>query len=56
MKLVFCLFLLQRYGCPTIDEIEEFSREFKKRLDEAGATKVVPDDLALEVKKKEFPP
>ncbi|KAL1218487.1 hypothetical protein V5N11_001655 [Cardamine amara subsp. amara] len=41
--------LSNEYGCPTIDEIEEFSREFKKRLDDAGATKLVPEDLALEV-------
>lgn len=33
-----------------MDELEEFSRELKKRLDDAGAAKVVPEDLALEVK------
>ncbi|VVA94571.1 unnamed protein product [Arabis nemorensis] len=41
--------LSNEYGCPTLDELEEFSREFKKRLDDAGAAKVVPEDLALEV-------
>lgn len=34
-----------------MDELEKFSRGFKKRLDDAGAAKVVPEDLALEVKK-----
>ncbi|RID74755.1 hypothetical protein BRARA_B01841 [Brassica rapa] len=37
------------YGCPSMDELEEFSREYKKRLDDAGDAKVVPEDLALEV-------
>lgn len=34
-----------------MDKLEEFSREFKKRLDDAGAEKVIPEDLALEVKR-----
>jgi len=34
-----------------MDELEEFSREFKKRLDDAGAEKVIPEDLALEVQR-----
>jgi hypothetical protein len=38
-----------------MDELEEFSREFKKRLDDAGAEKVIPEDLALEVKKSLSP-
>ncbi|KAJ0242811.1 Uncharacterized protein family UPF0090 [Hirschfeldia incana] len=37
------------YGCPSMDELEEFSREYKKRLDVAGDAKEVPEDLALEV-------
>ncbi|KAG7586385.1 Ribosome maturation factor RimP N-terminal [Arabidopsis thaliana x Arabidopsis arenosa] len=41
--------LSNEYGCPTMDKLEEFSREFKKRLDDAGAAKLVPEDLALEV-------
>ncbi|ESQ28330.1 hypothetical protein EUTSA_v10018935mg [Eutrema salsugineum] len=41
--------LSNEYGCPTMDELEKFSREFKERLDDAGATKAVPEDLALEV-------
>lgn len=32
-----------------MDEMEEFSREYKKRLDEAGALGKIPEDLALEV-------
>lgn len=38
-----------------MDELEEFSREFKKRLDDAGDAKLVPEDLALEVQKESFP-
>lgn len=38
-----------------MDELEEFSREFKRRLDDAGGAKVVPEDLALEVQKESFP-
>ncbi|XP_016443615.1 uncharacterized protein LOC107768953 isoform X1 [Nicotiana tabacum] len=38
-----------RYGCPSMDEMEEFSRQYKKMLDEAGALGKIPDDLALEV-------
>ncbi|MCD7445937.1 hypothetical protein HAX54_024638 [Datura stramonium] len=41
--------LPNEYGCPSMDEMEEFSREYKKRLDEAGALGKIPDDLALEV-------
>ncbi|CAH8327121.1 unnamed protein product [Eruca vesicaria subsp. sativa] len=37
------------YGCPSMDELEEFSREYKRRLDEAGEAKAIPEDLALEV-------
>lgn len=35
-----------------MDELEEFSREYKKRLDVAGDEKVIPEDLALEVYKE----
>lgn len=38
-----------RYGCPSMEEIESFSRQYKKRLDEVGARGEIPDDLALEV-------
>lgn len=32
-----------------MDEMEEFSRQYKKRLDEAGALGKIPEDLAIEV-------
>lgn len=38
-----------RYGCPSMDEIEDFSQIYKTRLDEAGEQGEIPDDLALEV-------
>lgn len=41
--------LSHEYGCPSMEEIESFSREYKKKLDEVGATGEIPDDLALEV-------
>ncbi|XP_016443616.1 uncharacterized protein LOC107768953 isoform X2 [Nicotiana tabacum] len=41
--------LPNEYGCPSMDEMEEFSRQYKKMLDEAGALGKIPDDLALEV-------
>ncbi|XP_059317162.1 uncharacterized protein LOC132067826 [Lycium ferocissimum] len=41
--------LPNEYGCPSMDAMEEFSRQYKKRLDEAGALGKIPDDLALEV-------
>ncbi|KAG8366463.1 hypothetical protein BUALT_Bualt17G0082600 [Buddleja alternifolia] len=37
------------YGCPSMDEIESFSRQYKEKLDEIGARGEIPDDLALEV-------
>lgn len=46
LNLLFCIF---RYGCPSIDEIESFSKQYKTKLDEIGATGEIPDDLALEV-------
>ncbi|THG16362.1 hypothetical protein TEA_019157 [Camellia sinensis var. sinensis] len=39
-----------RYGCPSVEEIESYSHQYKKRLDEVGALGEIPDDLALEVK------
>ncbi|XP_031107632.1 uncharacterized protein LOC116012269 [Ipomoea triloba] len=41
--------LTNEYGCPSMDEIEHFSHQYKKRLDEAGAMGEFPEDLALEV-------
>ncbi|KAF8021386.1 hypothetical protein BT93_G1734 [Corymbia citriodora subsp. variegata] len=38
-----------KYGCPSMEEIENFSQEYKKRLDEDGALGKIPDNLALEV-------
>ena len=38
-----------RYGCPSMEEIESYSREYKKRIDEVGALGEIPNDLALEV-------
>lgn len=32
-----------------MDELEHYSQEYKKRLDEVGALGLIPDDLALEV-------
>lgn len=46
--LNFSSFLL-RYGCPSMEELESYNQEFKKRLDEVGALGDIPDDLALEV-------
>ncbi|KAF5745757.1 hypothetical protein HS088_TW07G01350 [Tripterygium wilfordii] len=37
------------YGCPSMEELENYSQAYKKRLDEAGALGETPDDLALEV-------
>ncbi|KAH6807240.1 Uncharacterized protein family UPF0090 [Perilla frutescens var. frutescens] len=41
--------LSNEYGCPSMEEIESFSRKYKEVLDEVGATGEIPDDLALEV-------
>ncbi|KAG0473808.1 hypothetical protein HPP92_015665 [Vanilla planifolia] len=41
--------LTNRFGCPGIQEIENFNNLYKKRLDEAGKTGEVPSDLAIEV-------
>ncbi|KAI3429209.1 DUF150 domain-containing protein [Psidium guajava] len=38
-----------KYGCPSMEDIESFSQEYKKRLDEDGALGKIPDNLALEV-------
>lgn len=40
-----------RYGCPSMEELENYSQEYKKKLDEVGAQGEIPDDLALEVTK-----
>ncbi|PSS28951.1 Ribosome maturation factor RimP like [Actinidia chinensis var. chinensis] len=41
--------LSNEYGCPSIEEIESYSHQYKRRLDEVGASGEIPDDLALEV-------
>ncbi|CAK9186213.1 unnamed protein product [Ilex paraguariensis] len=41
--------LSNEYGCPSMDEIETYSQQYKKRLDKVGAMGEIPDDLALEV-------
>lgn len=41
--------LTNEYGCPSMEELESYNQEFKKRLDEVGALGDIPDDLAVEV-------
>lgn len=41
--------LSNQYGCPSMEELESYSREYKKGLDEAGTLKEIPDDLAISV-------
>ncbi|KAJ1400912.1 hypothetical protein SESBI_29211 [Sesbania bispinosa] len=40
--------LTNEYGCPSMEELESYNQEYKKRLDEVGALGEIPDDLALE--------
>lgn len=35
-----------------MEELEGFSQDYKKKLDEVGALGEIPDDLALEVTKQ----
>lgn len=41
--------LTNKYGCPAMEEIENFSSLYKKRLDEIVECGEIPLDLALEV-------
>ncbi|XP_057961435.1 uncharacterized protein LOC131153259 [Malania oleifera] len=41
--------LSNKYGCPSMVEIEGYNQQYKKRLDETGALGEIPDDLAVEV-------
>ncbi|XP_062162728.1 uncharacterized protein LOC133869677 isoform X1 [Alnus glutinosa] len=41
--------LTNEYGCPSMEELESYSQEFKKRLDEVGELGKIPNNLALEV-------
>lgn len=38
-----------RYGCPSMEELEKYCQEYRKRLDEVGAVGEIPDNLAVEV-------
>ncbi|CAN1137451.1 hypothetical protein LINPERPRIM_LOCUS22877 [Linum perenne] len=38
-----------QYGCPSIDELEEYNQRYNKRLEEVGALGEIPDNLAVEV-------
>ena len=40
-----------RYGCPSMEEIESYNQEYKRRLDEIGALGEIPHNLAIEVTK-----
>ncbi|KAF2294949.1 hypothetical protein GH714_029632 [Hevea brasiliensis] len=40
--------LSNEYGCPSMEELESYCQEYKKRLEEAGKLGQIPDDLALE--------
>lgn len=54
LYILLCSFIdvpFIRYGCPSMEELETYSQEYKKKLDEVGAQGEIPDDLALEVKK-----
>lgn len=41
--------LSNEYGCPSMEELGRYSKEYKKRLDEVGALGEIPEDLAVEV-------
>ncbi|XP_050235718.1 uncharacterized protein LOC126685802 [Mercurialis annua] len=41
--------LANEYGCPSMEELESYCREYKKRLEEVGALGEIPDNLALDV-------
>ncbi len=46
--------MLIRYGSPTLDDINAFSKEYEKRLDEAVAAGEFKEDYSLEVRKQSF--
>ncbi|KAB5538442.1 hypothetical protein DKX38_015975 [Salix brachista] len=39
----------QPYGCPSIEELESYCQEYRKRLEEVGALGEIPNNLAVEV-------
>ncbi|XP_019459462.1 PREDICTED: uncharacterized protein LOC109359302 [Lupinus angustifolius] len=41
--------ITNEYGCPSMEELERYNQEYRKRLDEVGALGEVPDDLGIEV-------
>lgn len=41
--------LSQPYGCPSIEELESYCQEYRKRLEEVGALGEIPNNLAVEV-------
>eukprot|EP00249_Psilotum_nudum_P018977 c27049_g1_i1 orf=129-1355(+) len=41
--------LSDKYGSPSLDEIENFSTMYGRRLEEAGQESIIPDNLALQV-------
>ncbi|KAL5725798.1 hypothetical protein ACHQM5_008901 [Ranunculus cassubicifolius] len=41
--------LSEKYGCPSMEEIEHFSCIYNKFLEEAGKLAEIPEDVALEV-------
>ncbi|OVA00826.1 Protein kinase domain [Macleaya cordata] len=41
--------LSDKYGCPSMEEIENYSCLYKKQLEEIGESGEIPNDLALEV-------
>ncbi|PIA57688.1 hypothetical protein AQUCO_00600425v1 [Aquilegia coerulea] len=41
--------LSEKFGCPTMEEIEQYSSLYNKRLEEVGESGEIPGNLALEV-------
>jgi ribosome maturation factor RimP len=41
--------LANDFGCPSMDEIASYNREYKKRIDEVGELGEIPNDLAIEI-------
>nr|XP_011463004.1 PREDICTED: uncharacterized protein LOC101306516 isoform X1 [Fragaria vesca subsp. vesca] len=41
--------LSNEYGCPSMEELGRYSKEYKRKLDDVGALGEIPEDLAVEV-------
>ncbi|WCJ22095.1 hypothetical protein M5689_004198 [Euphorbia peplus] len=41
--------LSNEYGCPSMEDLESYCQEYRKRLEEVGALGEIPDNLAVEV-------